>query len=435
MSLPEPTLAAERAIIAAIILDPIHVENVGVFDTLTQLDFSDQRLGSAFAAAQALSRARSPIDTIAIRAACGHPEVTLAFLAETTIETVSASHARHHAKMVRAASMAREALKVFARGSCCVQEAMDGEVVVSEAIASLQALQDRVSGHATIPVHKAEPDLVDRIAKREPYSVGVQTGFHELDAILGGLRDGEVIVLAAQTSVGKSLLAGNICEHVTNPERDTPVPVLFFSLEMSAEMIYRRHLFARAKVNKRSSLQGHASDEDIMCLRDAHAELAGRHWYVNDSGRTTAHEVYTQVRRFQQEHGHCLVVVDYLQLLNMPGVSKPYERVSAVSRELKIIAKDLKVPVLELAQLSREATDRRDPDKRTDIKIPNLSDLRDSGSIEQDADAVIFIARDPKETVAHIVVAKNRNDSLGRCKLQWDPSRPGFANLQRVEVF
>lgn len=396
----EPTIEAERAVLGAILVDPLKSEEFGVFDTLSQLDFLDIPIGSAFAAAQTLSRNRQPIDAIGVKAICPNPDVTMTMLMEAMLEVVSAARARHHAAIVRSASIVRQAAKVFARAPEGVEE-------IEGAAQELRSILDRVTTHQTVHVANAEPTLLPRILDREVMPIGIQTGYADLDRVVGGLRDSEFIVLAAQTSMGKSLFAANICQRID-------VPSYFFSLEMSAESLYRRALFATSGVPKRDALTGYTTDQQLLDMRESHATLALGKWWIDDGPRLTPERMHSQLRRFIQQHGPCLAVVDYLQLMAAEGNSR-YEIVSNISRELKLISRDLKVPVLALAQLSRNATDRREESKRDDIKIPALSDLRDSGSIEQDADVVIFLARDKRDPATHVVVAKNRNDAIGRC--------------------
>ncbi len=248
---------------------------------------------------------------------------------------------------------------------------------------------------------------------------GVSTGFLKFDEMTGGLHGGELIILAARPSMGKTALALNIAQHIaTNPKNQQPVAV--FSLEMSKESLLTRMLCAAARVDQQKFRAGFLSHEERRRLAQSMSELVDAPLFIDDTSAVNLMDVHSKLRRLQAEHGLGLVVVDYLQLMSGRGRSENRnQEVSALSRGLKLLAKDLNVPFLVLSQLSRA------PETRPGDHIPQLSDLRESGSIEQDADLVSFIYREEVykpdredlKGIAQIIIAKQRNGPIGRVKM------------------
>ena len=248
---------------------------------------------------------------------------------------------------------------------------------------------------------------------------GLSTGFVKFDEMTGGLHGGELVILAARPSMGKTALALNIAQHMaTNPKNQAPVAI--FSLEMSKESLLTRMLCASARVDQQKFRAGFLSHEERRRLAQGMSEMVDAPLFIDDTSAVNLMDVHSKLRRLQAEHGLGMVVVDYLQLMSGRGRSENRnQEVSALSRGLKLLAKDLNVPFLVLSQLSRA------PETRPGDHIPQLSDLRESGSIEQDADLVMFIYREEVykpdredlKGVAQIIIAKQRNGPIGRVKM------------------
>ena len=259
---------------------------------------------------------------------------------------------------------------------------------------------------------------------------GIGTGFLKLDEMTGGLREGELIILAARPAMGKTAFALNIAQHVAMNPR-SPKAVAVFSLEMSKESLLTRMLCAASRVDQQRFRNAYLNQEERTRLQEAASDMYHAPLFIDDTAGTNLMDVHAKLRRVQAEHDLGLVVIDYLQLMQGPKRENRVQEVSALSRGLKLMSKDLRVPFLVLSQLSR-ASETRQGDHR-----PMLSDLRESGSIEQDADMVMFIFREEvyrpdKESlkgIAEIIMAKQRNGPTGRVKLAFLNRFTKFENL------
>ncbi len=260
---------------------------------------------------------------------------------------------------------------------------------------------------------------------------GVSTGFLKLDEMIGGLHPGELAILAARPAMGKTALALNIAQHVAT-HHDIRKPVAVFSLEMSREQLLTRLICAAARVDQQKFRLGFLNADERRRLQLAASDLADAPLFIDDTAGANLMDIHAKLRRLKVEHGLSLVVIDYLQLMSSRGRSENRtQEVSALSRGLKLLSKELKVPMLVLSQLSR-ATETRPGDH-----IPQLSDLRESGSIEQDADLVAFIYRpeyykpdrEDLRGIAEIHIAKQRNGPIGKAKLAFLKEFTKFENL------
>ncbi len=257
---------------------------------------------------------------------------------------------------------------------------------------------------------------------------GLPTGYHRLDELLLGMQPGQLIILAARPAMGKTSLALNIA---SNACANTGLPVAVFSLEMLANELSMRLLTSRAKVDSKRVRKKEFLATDLRAIGNAVQELSSFPIYINDSGGTTILDIQSQCRKIKAEQGIGLIVIDYLQLMSPTDKRLPREQqISEMSRGLKAIAKELECPIIALSQLNRSVETR--PNKR-----PNMSDLRESGAIEQDADIVMFVYRDeyynPDTTkepgVAEVIVGKNRAGETGTAKMAWVGAYTSFENL------
>lgn len=436
-NMPSHLLAAERAALGGAMCGPEGADRL--CELLIAQDFGHAGHQRVFLAIQALTFARRAADVASVVAAC--PNAPADFAADLVAMTFEAggtcAHTTHHARLTLAGAQLRRlaALGVWlaseASGSSVTEDAPDA--LLGALAGRLDEVTSRTPGKQPVRLVAAEPALLPRILSDAPTPTGLSTGFRDLDTALGGLRDGEVVVLAARPSVGKSLLAANIAENVSI--REEPRAVLFLTLEMTGSALYRRYLFGRAGANAEAALAGSASGEEKERLRQAHRDLTPAPWFVHYEPGMTAQRAHALARRFKSKHGPCLVVVDYLQLMRGPGASR-VEMVTNLSAAMKGVAGDLDTPVMLLSQLNRGGAEERNPDGSARVKLPVLADLRDSGAIEQDADAVVFLARDVMRQDPHpveCIVAKNRPGRTGHTQLWFDTTGPRFRDRARVE--
>jgi replicative DNA helicase len=260
---------------------------------------------------------------------------------------------------------------------------------------------------------------------------GIASGFTKFDEMTGGLREGELFILAGRPAMGKTALALNMAQHIATNAKD-PKAVAIFSLEMSKESLLTRLICSSARVDQQRFRAGYLNEDERRLLRDAMYRLVESPLFIDDSAGTNLMDVHSKLRRLQAEHDLGLVVIDYLQLMQGRGrFENRVQEISSLSRGLKLMSKDLRVPFLVLSQLSRA------PETRTGDHRPMLSDLRESGSIEQDADIVAFIFREEvyrpdKESlkgVAELILSKQRNGPTGRVKLAFLNRYTKFENL------
>lgn len=272
---------------------------------------------------------------------------------------------------------------------------------------------------------------LEKLYNQKGHISGISTGFSDLDYKTAGLHNSDLIILAARPAMGKTAFALNIASNIGTKEN---VPVAIFSLEMSKEQLATRMLSSEAMVDSNKIRTGQIEDDDWMKLAGTLGRLSEAPIYIDDTPGISIMEIRAKCRKLKLEKDIGLVVIDYLQLVQGSGKknSSREQEISEISRSLKILAKELNVPVIALSQLSRAAEQRKEDHR------PMLSDLRESGAIEQDADIVIFLYRDDyyneeseKKNVTEIILAKHRGGSTGTVELAWLPSYTKFANLER----
>ncbi len=273
-------------------------------------------------------------------------------------------------------------------------------------------------------------ERIDELHRDKGKLRGLSTGFADLDSLLGGLQKSDLVILAARPSMGKTSLALDIMRHVgVNLKKSVGI----FSLEMSKDQLVDRLLSAQSDVNLWKIRTGHLNDSDFEKIGEAMGQLSEAPVFIDDAAGSNIMEIRTKARRLQAETDLALIVVDYLQLMEGRNQENRVQEVSEISRALKILARELNVPVLALSQLSRNVENRPD-------KVPQLADLRESGSIEQDADVVMFIYREDmykgkdsrRPNVAEIHIKKHRNGPTGQIDLYFDQDRTSFKNLDKT---
>ena len=274
-------------------------------------------------------------------------------------------------------------------------------------------------------------DRIEELSKNKGSLRGVRTGYRDLDNMTAGLQKSDLIILAARPAMGKTTLVTNLAYNVATIEKS---PVLFFSLEMSKEQLVDRMLADASGVDSWNIRTGNLSDEDFAKLSEAMGEMAEAPIYIDDTPGLSVLEMRTKARRIAHENPLGLIIVDYLQLMQANGNhnGNRVQEVSEISRGLKLIARELNVPLIALSQLSRSVESRTPP-------IPQRADLRESGSIEQDADIVSFIYRpgyyepdNPEvQNITDLIIAKHRNGPVGKVQLYFHPERLRFMSLDR----
>jgi replicative DNA helicase len=338
----------------------------------------------------------------------------------------------HYIEIVRDKSLLRQMIGSASKMMAdCFDQAEPADTILDKAEQTLFNLSEHRTKSGFVSVREMEGDaqaLLTRLYETKQMITGVPTGFTDLDRMTSGFQPGDLVILAARPSMGKTALALNFAEYVALKKEQ---PVGIFSLEMSRQQLLMRFLCAESLVDAHKVRTGYIGKDDFRQLIDALAAVTRAPLFIDDSSALTIMEMRAKARRLKAEHGLSLLIVDYLQLMSGIGrVENRVQEISGISRGLKALAKELEVPVVALSQLSR-APEQRQGDHR-----PQLSDLRESGSIEQDADVVMFIFREevyrPDEEnagKADLIIAKQRNGPIGVVKLAFLRQFTKFENL------
>ncbi len=430
--IPPNNIEAERSVLGSMFLDP-----KAVFIALERLipeDFYSKRNRMIFAAMGELAETGVPVDTITVvdrleRMGQLNDADDTIYIADLASCVPSASNIGYYINIVEEKSTQRA---VIAAGNQIIRDAAASEAPVEEIVNHAGDLIYQIamkrSRDSLEHIKKAlltGYQLIGEAMKNDRGMLGIPTGFSHLDSMLSGFQGGQLIVIAGRPGMGKTSFALNIAQHVAVKDK---VPVALFSLEMSRDQLALRMLCSEAHVDSQKIRTGDLSNNDLDNLADAVDVLAKSPVYIDDSPTVTAMEMLAKARRLKQEKGLGLVVIDYLQL--MTGKERRENRqqeISSMTRSLKIMAKEINLPVVLLSQLSR-ANEKRDDKK------PLLSDLRESGSIEQDADVVLFIHREnyynpDADAVSQIIIAKQRSGPTGTVNLGWKGSETQFREL------
>lgn len=327
----------------------------------------------------------------------------------------------HHAQIIREKSILRRLIQTSSEVAArCYNAQDDIETMVDEAEKSIFEIAQARKTQGFESMARIVPkafDRITRLADRKEHITGVATGYEELDRMTAGLQPSDLIILAGRPSMGKTALAMNMVQHAALIDK---IPVAVFSLEMSMEQLALRMLCSVGRIDSQHIRTGRLHDNDWPKLTRATGMLTDAPIYIDDSAGITVLEMRAKARRLKSEHDLGLVVVDYLQLMQgKSGIENRAQEISDISRSLKAMAKELDVPIIALSQLNRLLESRTD-------KRPQLSDLRESGAIEQDADVIVFIYRDevynkaednPNRGIAEVIVGKQRNGPIGTIRL------------------
>ncbi len=437
--LPPQSIEAEESVLGALLMDKNAI--IRVADLLRPEDFYKRQHQLIYSAVLFLYEKSEPVDVLSLSNKLKEEGKLdsvggTSYLAGMVNSVPTASNVFHYAKIVRHKKILRDLLSAsqdIARLGW--EENQDIELVLDEAERRIFSIAERSLKQDFMPIKAALEDAferIDKLHKGDGALRGVPTGFTDLDNYLAGLQKSDLIILAARPSLGKTSLALNIASNVAIKEKTA---VGIFSLEMSKEQLVDRMLASEAGVDlwrlRTGRLSMDGEDSDFSRIQEAMGILAEAPIFIDDAASSTIIQMRTMARRLQAEHGLGLIVVDYLQLMEGRGGESRTQEISEISRSLKNLARELNVPVLALSQLSR-AVETRSP------QIPKLSDLRESGSIEQDADVVLFIYREDREkpnterkNIAEIHIAKHRNGPTGKVDLYFDADRVQFRDLAK----
>jgi replicative DNA helicase len=434
------SLDAERAVLGSVLLKPDVCDDVAL--VVRQDDFHDEAHRLLYEHLLDLHDSGKRVDVTIVaerlRTKGDLERVGGAdALADILRSVPHAAHATHYAEIVRDKSMLRSLIDA---GTDILRDAYDSpdepRSLLARAEERIFSILERRSSAEAKPIRTVlEESLVrmDARMKHEQALGGVETGFTELDTLCGGLHNSELVILAARPSMGKTALAMNIAEHVAV---DAKLPVLFVSLEMACLELADRLLCSSARVNGHRLRNGTISQEDRRRLVQKSSEISAAPLFIDDTPGRTLTEIAAVGRRLKRKQGLSMIVIDYLQLIEPDNPRDPrQEQVARIARRLKMMSRELDIPVLCLAQLNRQAEVSRD-------NRPRLNHLRESGAIEQDADVVMFVHREEyyqtneedRERVrgqAEIIVAKQRNGPIGDVKLLWQHDHTRFVNLEQ----
>lgn len=438
--LPPQNIEAEAAVLGAVLVSKDAMDKVA--DMILSEDFYSHANQTIYRGVLRLYEKRAPIDLVTLTNELESlNELDQVggggYLADLVNTVPTAMHVVHYAEIVKNKSVLR---KVLAAGQKIAElgyeEDREIQEIMDEAESALFKVSHKMVSDNFMPISDilaASFDRIDRLHREKGVLRGVTTGFRELDNKLSGLQPSDLIILAARPSMGKTTFALNIA---LNAAVKGKVPVGFFSVEQSREQLVDRLLCAQAMVDGWKLRTGNLSESDFPAIGMAMGTLAEAPIFIDDSPTMTSIEIRTRARRLQAEHNLGLIIIDYLQLLESKrgGSDNRVQEVSEISRSLKAIARELNVPVLALSQLSRAVESR-------EKKVPQLSDLRESGSIEQDADVVMFLYRDDyydkeseRKGVTDVLIRKHRNGPIGELELHFKAEHARFYDIDRKKT-
>jgi replicative DNA helicase len=443
-------LEAEQAVLGALLIDPDAI--IKVAPIVRAEDFYLEKHAWIFESVYALHERREPVDFLTVVAelerrgkltdAGGAAYITALINAVPT-----AIHVEHYAQIVERTSTLRRLIAASGEiAGLAYDGAEDIDVVIDRAEEVIFAVAQRRMTREMIPMRVAVDQFIDHldyVQKHQGEILGVPTGFIDLDRLLGGFQPSDLVIVAGRPGSGKTSFALSILQHAAIMKKKR---VALFSLEMSAEQLVQRLVAGMAVIDSQNLRVGKIRDEEWPKLVQATGVLSEAQIFIDDSAVVTPLEIRAKARRLQSEFGLDMVVIDYLQLMTIRGrIENRVQEISQISRQLKELARELKVPVVALSQLSRAVESRQD-------HRPQLADLRESGSIEQDADVVVFIYREKTyyptlekwqaahphkewpEKIAEIIVAKHRHGPIRDLQLLFIEEQAKFDNLATANL-
>ncbi|MFH1346910.1 MAG: replicative DNA helicase [Spirochaetota bacterium] len=442
LKLPPQDIEAERSVLGALMLDKEAI--IRVADLVKPSDFYQPAHVKIFDVIFKLFEKGEPIDILSVSQKLKNKNELneiggTSYLTDIINSVPTAAHISHYAKIIRQKKILRELIGASSEITEKVFDTSgDTEDLLDDIEQKIFSISQQSRPQNFIPIKdelKAAYERIEKLHQGEKGLRGITTGFDELDFYLSGLQRSDLIVLGARPSLGKTSLCLDIAR---NAAIKAKIPVGIFSLEMSRDQIVDRIIASEAQVTLWELRSGRIKDEvEFEMIQAALDRLAQAPIYIDDTPSANIIQLRSMARRLQVEHGLGLLVVDYLQLITPRNhTDNMVAAMTEVSRGLKALARELEVPVLAAAQLSRAVEQR-------DVKVPRLSDLRESGSIEQDADVVMFIYRKDKEKLdlspeeqntAEIIIAKHRNGPIGSVKLKFDQDKVSFKSIEKFRA-
>ena len=432
------SLEAEQSVIGSMIMDKDAI--MAANEILISEDFYHQQYGVLFDTMVELFNAGLPVDLITLQNKLKEKDApaeitSLEYVRELLDAVPTSANVKYYAKIVKDHAMRRKLIKLNQEieNECYSgQESVETVMDITEKKV-FELLQSRGGSGDFVPIRKVVMNALEKIensAKSDGNVTGIPTGFVDLDYRTAGLQPSDLILIAARPSMGKTAFVLNIAQYVAFHE---DMCTAIFSLEMSKEQLVNRLFSLESHVDAQALRTGNLSDADWEKLIEGAGVIGNSHLIIDDTPGISIAEMRSKCRKYKLEHDLKLIIIDYLQLMSGSGKSSDsrQQEISDMSRAIKGLARELSVPVIALSQLSRAVEQR--PDHR-----PMLSDLRESGAIEQDADVVMFIYRDDyynhdseEKGISEIIIAKQRNGPIGTVKLAWLPQYTKFANLEK----
>ncbi|MBQ9134477.1 MAG: replicative DNA helicase [Lachnospiraceae bacterium] len=430
------SVEAEQSVIGSMIMDREAI--VVSSEIITGDDFYNKQYGILFETMVELNEEGRPVDLVTLQDRLKEkdvpPEVSsLEFVRDLITAVPTSANIKYYANIVAEKATLRKLIRLNEEiANTCYAGKENLEVILEETEKKIfEVVQKRNTGEF-VPIRQVVMNAMDKIekaSKNKGAVTGIPTGFIDLDYRTAGMQPSDLVLIAARPSMGKTAFVLNIAEHVAFRQNKT---VAIFSLEMSKEQLVNRLFSLESKVDSQHIRTGQLSDQEWEKLIESAGVIGRSNLIIDDTPGISIAELRSKCRKYKLEQDLSMIIIDYLQLMSGSGRSDSRQQeISDISRSLKAVARELSVPVLALSQLSRAVEQR--PDHR-----PMLSDLRESGAIEQDADVVMFIYRDDyynhdtaTKDVAEIIIAKQRNGPIGTVELAWLPNYTKFANLEK----
>jgi len=442
LRIPPHNIEAEQSVLGSLMLDKDAI--IKIADLLKAGDFYKDDHNLIYEMMLELYEDREPIDVLSLSNKLEEKGKLdqiggSSYLASLVNSVPSASNVTHYAKVVQKKATLRRL--ITAAGEVVelgYKESEDIQKVLDEAEQKIFKVSQKFIKQDFVLIKsilESAFNRIDELHKGDHKFRGVPTGFSDLDNILAGLQKSDLVILASRPSIGKTTLALDFARHIAIKEN---IPVGIFSLEMSSDQLIDRMIAAESGVDlwrlRTGRLRDSGDNNDFQLIGEAMGVLSEAPIYIDDAASANIMEMRTMARRLQSEHKLGLIIIDYLQLMEGRGSENRVQEISEISRSLKNLAREINTPVLALSQLSR-AVESRSP------QIPKLSDLRESGSIEQDADVVLFLYREdrekpdtPNKNIVEVIVSKHRNGPLGRAQLYFNESSTTFKSLERAHT-
>ena len=429
-------LEAEQSVIGSMIMDREAI--IVASETLHREDFYHQQYGVLFEAMVELFNEEQPVDVVTLQNRLREKDVpaelsSMEFVGELVTSVPTSANIKYYANIVREKAMLRRLIKVNEEiANQCYLDRDSVEDIMAETEKQIFNLLQNRGGEDFVPIKQIVIQALEKIemaSKQKGNVTGIATGFVDLDYRMSGLQPSDLVLVAARPSMGKTAFVLNIAQYVAFHSN---LATAIFSLEMSKEQLVNRLFALEARVDAQLLRSGNLADSDWEKLIEGAGTIGKSKLIIDDTPGISISELRSKCRKYKLEQDLKLVIIDYLHLMSGSGRSDSRQQeISDISRSLKGLARELNVPVIALSQLSRQVEQR--PDHR-----PMLSDLRESGAIEQDADVVMFIYRDDyynKDTenknIAEIIIAKQRNGPIGTVNLVWLPQYTKFANMEK----